>query len=237
MNEIVHNFVITRRYYFMKMHLVAALSVVMLGSLISGQSVQASEKSAANTVVTVNEEQSNDIDEKTQLDDTSVNEQITQDDFIDDEESEIAADQEDSEMDTATNVTAVQKVGNATKIVAKRIKIVAFAKTLVGNPYRYGGTSLTKGTDCSGFVMGVYKKFGYKLPRTSREQSTVGKKVAFSKMQAGDLIFYRHGGKTINHVAMYIGSGKVVHASSKKTGIKISKYNYSKPYKAVSIIK
>lgn len=219
----------------MKMHLVVALSVVMLGSLISGQAVHASEKPATSTELTLNEEQSNDIDDETESQDAELDPEESEE-FDDDEAADVAADQEGSD-DKDSEVHLVKQVNTASKSIARRVKIITFAKTLVGNPYRYGGTSLTKGTDCSGFTMGIYKKFGYKIPRTSREQAKVGKTVAFSKMQAGDLIFYRHGGRNVNHVAMYIGNGKVVHASTRKTGIKISKYNYSKPYKAVSIIK
>lgn len=104
-------------------------------------------------------------------------------------------------------------------------KIANYALQFVGNPYVWGGTSLTNGADCSGFVQSVYKKFGYSIPRTSRSQATAGTKVSASNLQAGDLIFYAKNG-TINHVALYIGGGKVVHASSPKSGIKTSKYNY-----------
>ena len=110
-----------------------------------------------------------------------------------------------------------------------RSRIVNYAMKFLGNPYVWGGTSLTHGTDCSGFTMSVYKKFGYRIPRTSREQSTYGKKVNFSHLAPGDLIFYTHGTGRVNHVAMYIGNGNIVHASNPKTGIKISKYNYSRP--------
>mgnify|MGYP004460891421 CR=1 FL=1 len=104
-----------------------------------------------------------------------------------------------------------------------------YAQKFVGNRYVWGGTSLTHGTDCSGFTMSVYRKFGYRIPRTSREQSTYGKKVSFSNLAPGDLIFYTHGTGRVNHVAMYIGNGKIVHASNPRTGIKISRYNYSRP--------
>lgn len=96
-------------------------------------------------------------------------------------------------------------------------KVVSYAKKFVGNPYRYGGTSLTKGTDCSGFTQSVYKHFGYKIPRTSYSQRKAGKKVKnISKAKAGDLICY------YGHVAIYMGKNKIIHASNKKTGIKIS---------------
>ncbi len=109
-----------------------------------------------------------------------------------------------------------------------RVGLVNYAKSFIGNRYVWGGTSLTHGTDCSGFTMGVYAKFGYSLPRVSRSQATCGTKIGDSQLKPGDLIFYGKGG-TINHVAMYIGGGQVVHASSKKTGIKISNVYYRTP--------
>jgi len=113
--------------------------------------------------------------------------------------------------------------------------IAAYAQKFVGNPYVYGGTSLTNGADCSGFVQSVYAHFGISIPRTSRQQATAGKKVDMGSLQPGDLIFYTSGG-TVNHVSMYIGGGKVVHASNRREGIKISAYNYRTPYTARRIV-
>lgn len=111
--------------------------------------------------------------------------------------------------------------------------IADYAVQFVGNPYKYGGTSLTKGADCSGFVQSVYKHFGYSLPRVAADQAGAGTSVSTKKLQPGDLLFY-HG---FGHVAIYIGGGQVVHASNQATGIKISKYNYSPIDKAVRIVK
>ena len=106
------------------------------------------------------------------------------------------------------------------KRLAKRQEVVNFALQFEGNPYVYGGTSLTQGTDCSGFTMGVYKHFGYNLPRTSGSQSSYGKKVSsLSNAKPGDLLFYSNGTR-INHVALYMGNNKVIHASNPKDGIK-----------------
>ena len=103
---------------------------------------------------------------------------------------------------------------------SKRQKVIDYAKKFLGNPYVYGGTSLTQGTDCSGFTMGVYKHFGYNLPRTSGSQSGYGKKVSnLSNAKPGDLLFYSNGTR-INHVALYMGNNKVIHASNPKDGIK-----------------
>ena len=94
--------------------------------------------------------------------------------------------------------------------------VVSYATQFVGNPYVWGGTSLTNGADCSGFVQSVYSNFGVSLPRTSYEQQNVGREVSYSDAQPGDLICY--GG----HVAIYMGNGKIVHASNSRDGIKVS---------------
>ena len=94
-------------------------------------------------------------------------------------------------------------------------EIADFALQFVGNPYVWGGTSLTTGADCSGFVQSVYKNLGISIPRTSAEQSKFGKKVSFEDLQPGDLVFYA------GHVVMSIGDGRIVHASSAKEGIKV----------------
>jgi len=99
-------------------------------------------------------------------------------------------------------------------------KIAKYACQYVGNPYVAGGTSLTNGADCSGFTFRVYADFGYSLPRTSYEQRSAGKGVEYANAQPGDLICYD------GHVAIYIGDGKIVHASSAKTGIKVSNAGY-----------
>ena len=111
--------------------------------------------------------------------------------------------------------------------VAKRQEIVDFALQFVGNPYVYGGTSLTNGADCSGFVMSVFAQFGYELPRVAADQCNASQKKAVEDIEAGDLVFYGDGG--IDHVALYIGDGRIVHASTAATGIKVSDYNYRAP--------
>jgi len=137
------------------------------------------------------------------------------------------------QLETAITLTELRYGEGVTNL---RVDIAEYAKQFVGNPYVWGGTSLTKGADCSGFVQSVLKKFNIKVSRTSRSQAGDGKKISADKLQPGDLIFYANSSGTINHVAMYIGDGKVVHASSPKTGIKISKYNYRTPVKYVDVI-
>lgn len=99
-------------------------------------------------------------------------------------------------------------------------QIADFACQFIGNPYVAGGTSLTNGADCSGFVMSVFKEYGISLPRSSYAQSTYGKEVSYSDAKPGDVIYY--GG----HVGIYIGDGKIVHASTERTGIKITAATY-----------
>ena len=99
-------------------------------------------------------------------------------------------------------------------------KIAKYGCQYIGNPYVTGGTSLTNGADCSGFTYRIYKDFGYNLPRTSYEQRSAGTGVSYDQAQPGDLICYD------GHVALYVGGGKIVHASTTKTGIKISNATY-----------
>jgi len=124
--------------------------------------------------------------------------------------------------------------GSAVYNSAVRTAIVAYAKQFLGNPYVYGGTSLTNGADCSGFTMRIFEHFGVTTGRTSRDQAANGKEISLDQIQPGDLLFYS-GGSGINHVAMYIGDGKIVHASTYATGIKISKWNYRNPVKIISM--
>ncbi len=113
--------------------------------------------------------------------------------------------------------------------------IASYAQKFVGNPYRWGGTSLTNGADCSGFTMTIYGQYGYSLPHSSAAQAGCGRSVSLSSVQPGDLIFYKHGGR-VGHVAMYIGGGRVVHAQSARTGITTSSMYYNQPACARRIV-
>lgn len=147
--------------------------------------------------------------------------------MLDDEEAYVSTDYCVVEEELETAVTMKELLyGNG--VSNTRIDLCQYAKQFVGNPYVWGGTSLTKGADCSGFVQSVFKKFGVSLPRTSREQAGVGTKISLADAKPGDLIFYAKGG-TINHVALYIGDGQVVHASNPRTGIRISNATYRSP--------
>lgn len=116
-----------------------------------------------------------------------------------------------------------------------RVSLVQYATQFVGNPYVWGGTSLTRGADCSGFVLSVFANYGISLPHSSRAQANCGARISASEAKPGDLFFYGNG-SSINHVAIYIGNGQVVHASSPKSGIKISGAYYRTPVKVVRII-
>ena len=125
---------------------------------------------------------------------------------------------------------------SAGSVSSKRAQIANYAVQFVGNPYVWGGTSLTNGADCSGFTMSVMAHFGVSLPHSSSAQAGCGKSIKSSQMRPGDLVFYSGSGGGINHVALYIGNGQVVHASSKRTGIKISSWNYRSPSKIVNVL-
>ena len=118
----------------------------------------------------------------------------------------------------------------------KAESLIFYAKQFIGNKYVWGGTSLTNGTDCSGFTLRVFQKFGYSLPRTSAEQAGCGSSVKLSELKPGDLVFYKRGGR-VHHVAIYIGGGQIVHAAGAKWGIITSNMNYSRVSHARRILK
>lgn len=111
-------------------------------------------------------------------------------------------------------------------------QIASYATQFVGNPYVWGGSSLTNGADCSGFTMAVFAHFGIGLPHNAAAQSGCGRSVSMSELQPGDLLFY-NGGGGIGHVSIYIGGGQVCHASNSRVGIIISSIGYRTPCAAV----
>ncbi len=138
----------------------------------------------------------------------------------------------DTKLKTALNMTEFLYGEGVSDI---RVELCEYAKQFVGNPYVWGGVSLTKGADCSGFVLSVYKKYGISLPHSSRAQANMGTKVSLADARPGDLVFYAKGGR-INHVGIYIGGGQIVNASSPKTGIRIANVHYRTPVKVVRIL-
>lgn len=156
--------------------------------------------------------------------------------LVDDEEAYVSAEFATVEETLGTAVTMTQLLYGQ-GVSDLRVDLCEFAKQYVGNPYVWGGTSLTKGADCSGFVLSVYKNFGYTLSHSSRAQAGEGTKISINEAKPGDLVFYGNGSGSINHVAIYLGGGQVIHASSPKTGIRISNYDYRTPVKVVKVIK
>ena len=154
--------------------------------------------------------------------------------YLDDQEVFVSAEYVEvtSELGTAITMTELFYGQGVSDI---RVDVCQYAKEFLGNPYVWGGTSLTKGADCSGFVLSVFKKYGVSLPHSSVAQANCGTTIKVSEAKPGDLIFYGNG-KAINHVAICIGNGQVIHASSPKTGIKISNISYRSPIKAVRIL-
>ena len=114
-------------------------------------------------------------------------------------------------------------------------QIVNYALQFVGNPYVWGGTSLTNGIDCSGFTMQVYARYGVGLPHHAASQPAYGKRISASEAKPGDLFFYGSG-SSISHVGIYIGNGQIVHASNARTGIKISNAYYRTPICVISYL-
>lgn len=129
----------------------------------------------------------------------------------------------------------VTKAENSS-LAAKRKAVVSYALQFVGNPYVYGGNSLTNGTDCSGFTKLVYANFGYTLNRVSGDQQYNGIAVSLNDLQPGDILLYSNGGYAIGHAALYIGNGQVVHASTPSQGIIVSNAFYRTPVAARRII-
>ncbi len=116
-----------------------------------------------------------------------------------------------------------------------RVAVVDYATQFVGNPYVWGGTSLTNGADCSGFVMSVMANYGVGLPHSSAAQANCGTRVGLDDLKPGDLIFYGSG-RRIGHVAIYIGNGQICHASNKRTGITVSNMYYRSPICATRVL-
>ena len=137
--------------------------------------------------------------------------------------------------ETTSVVSAPKKTVNAGTAVptiattASRQALINYAKQFLGNPYVYGGTSLTEGADCSGFVQQIFKNFGIKTGRSSRDQIENAQSITFEELQPGDLVFYASG-DYVNHVAIYAGDGVIIHAANSRTGICTGRYDYREPY-------
>lgn len=115
------------------------------------------------------------------------------------------------------------------------VDLINTAYNYLGCPYVYGGNSLTRGIDCSGFVKQIFAMYGYSLPRSSREYVNVGTRVPLGQIKAGDILIYKYGSR-IGHVAIYIGNGRIIHAANDKDGVCIGNYDFVYPYMAVRVI-
>ena len=151
-----------------------------------------------------------------------------------DESAEVSSENVDTDVSVEESVDNSEKDNSETEEEIQsgpteeelRAQIVDFALQFEGNPYVYGGTSLTNGADCSGFVMSVFAQFGYSLPRVAADQYYQSVQKSVADLEPGDLVFYGSG---ISHVALYIGDGQIIHASTSASGIKISNYDYETP--------
>lgn len=136
----------------------------------------------------------------------------------------------------ASSISSIVNEGSTTGISSLRASIIIEAKKHIGLQYVWGGTSLKSGADCSGFCHAVYKQVGIntsKLPRTSYDMadSKLGRTVTLSQAKPGDLVFYGNSSGHVNHVAIYMGDGKIIHESGRAEGCKISPINYRTPLK------
>ena len=136
--------------------------------------------------------------------------------------------------DELPTAKSLDELAYGTGVSDVRVALVNNALQYVGNRYVWGGTSLTNGVDCSGFTMQIYAQYGIYLPHSSRAQAGYGRSISASEAKPGDLFFYGSGG--ISHVAIYMGGGQIVHASSARTGIKISNAFYRTPLKIVTLL-
>jgi len=155
-----------------------------------------------------------------------------------DPEDVMTKQQEEEVLDTASiqnyinaDYNVLQQFTNESEYTTRaRQSLISFAMQFVGNPYVWGGTSLTNGCDCSGFVQEVFRHFGIITGRTSRDQYANCVYLKGQEVMPGDLIFYADETGYINHVAIYAGNYMIVHAANRKAGIKVNRYDYKRPY-------
>ena len=200
---------------------------------VEEDSEEETEATTEATTEAVEEEEDDDTDEE----ETESVDEDDDDDVADDSQDDEDADDEEEETEETEEPTEEETTEAPSDVPYNSMgeEVVAFATQFVGNPYVYGGSSLTDGADCSGFTMAVYEHFGYSLPHGATSQSYCGTEVSLDSIMPGDLLFYGVPGD-YGHVTIYMGGGMVVHASTPETGIKISSYDYREPAKAVRII-
>ena len=170
-------------------------------------------------------EETESSEETTDKEEAHADEAVAEADSEEEEAAEAEADEAEAELEATIEVEN-----------DLRSEIVTYALQFVGNRYKYGGTNPNTGVDCSGFTSYVMRHAaGVELPHSSGGQSRMGRVVSSSEMRPGDIISYGSG-KRINHVALYIGNGQIVHASTEKTGIKVSRWNYRTPVRIVNVL-
>lgn len=216
------------------MALTAALPIV---SLADEQTAAVKEDKMVVRIIHL-DENGNPLEEDKQTEtketEDKSSEETTDKEEADAEEAEADADSEEEE---AEEEEAVEEIEAAIEVENDlRSEIVTYALQFVGNRYKYGGTNPNTGVDCSGFTSYVMRHAAsVELPHSSGGQSRMGRVVSSSEMRPGDIICYGSG-KRINHVALYIGNGQIVHASTEKTGIKVSRWNYRTPVRIVNVL-
>ena len=170
-------------------------------------------------------EETESSEETTDKEEANADEAVAEADSDEEEAAEAEADEAEAELEAAIEVEN-----------DLRSEIVTYALQFVGNRYKYGGTNPNTGVDCSGFTSYVMRHAAeVELPHSSGGQSRMGRQVSSSEMRPGDIICYGSG-KRINHVALYIGNGQIVHASAERTGIKVSPWNYRTPVRIVNVL-
>lgn len=178
-------------------------------------------------------------DKQTATEEPGSSEETTDKEEVNADEAEADADSDEEEADEAEagKEETEEALGAAIEVENDlRSGIVTYALQFVGNRYKYGGTNPNTGVDCSGFTSYVMRHAAeVELPHSSGGQSRMGRQVSSSEMRPGDIICYGSG-KRINHVALYIGNGQIVHASTEKTGIKVSRWNYRTPVRIVNVL-
>lgn len=157
--------------------------------------------------------------------------QIDPEDTLTKEQEEEVLDTTEIERYVKTNYSVLQQFTNESEYTTKaRQAVISYAMQFIGNPYVWGGTSLTNGADCSGFVQEIFRHFGIVTGRTSRDQYANCVYLKGKEVMPGDLIFYADETGYINHVAIYAGNYMIVHAANRKAGIKVNRYDYKQPY-------
>lgn len=216
------------------MALTAALPIV---SLADEQTAAVKEDKKIVKIIHL-DENGNPLEEDKQTEtkdtETESSEETTDKEEAEAEEADAEADSDEEE---AQAEEAVEEIEAAIEVENDlRSEIVTYALQFVGNRYKYGGTNPNTGVDCSGFTSYVMRHAAsVELPHSSGGQSRMGRVVSSSEMRPGDIICYGSG-KRINHVALYIGNGQIVHASTERTGIKVSRWNYRTPVRIVNVL-